>query len=157
MLSLYAAFAPLVRNESIGILMRKAFERSNYLVYKATGGRVWNSMGDGRIILVKTVGRKTGIVREFPLLSTKVGGRWIIVGSNAGRQVDPAWVANIRAIPDIIVTVGTVSSRVRAREVVDQAEWDRHFSALVHAYPNYEDYTKHTSRRLPVFVLDPLD
>lgn len=157
MLKAYNAFAPLVRSETVGTVMRKGFERSNYLVYKATGGRVWNSMGDGQIILVKTVGRKTGKVREFPLLSTKVDGRWIIVGSNAGRQTDPLWVANIRAIPEITVTVGTASSRVRAREVHDRADYERLYAGLVHVYPNYADYPKHTTRTLPLFVLDPAD
>jgi deazaflavin-dependent oxidoreductase (nitroreductase family) len=152
---MYNLYAPLVRSERVGTAMRKAFEKSNYVVYKATGGRIWNRMGSAQIILVTTTGRRTGRQKEFPLLSVPSNGGWVIIGSNAGRPTDPAWVANIRAIPDVSITVKTTSSLVRAREVVDKQEYGAHFAAMVEAYRNYQDYTLHTSRRMPMFLLEP--
>ena len=143
----------LVRFETTGKIVRKTYERTNYYVYKISGGRKWNSLGAGQIILVKTIGRKTGKEREFPLLSTKLNGNWVIVGSNSGRPEDPAWVANMRAVPEISITLGTKESPVRARELTDKIEYDRAFEAMVLANEVYLQHASHTTRRMPIFLL----
>lgn len=145
----------LVRFETTGKIVRKTYERTNYYVYKITGGRKWNSMGEGQIILVKTIGRKTGKAREFPLLTTKLNGDWVIVGSNSGRPDDPAWVTNLRAIPEISITVGTTVSPVHARELTDKTEYDQAFEAIVLANKIYLQHASHTTRKMPIFLLEP--
>ncbi|NRI69835.1 nitroreductase family deazaflavin-dependent oxidoreductase [Rhodococcus sp. MS16] len=145
----------LVRYEKAGRIVRKVYEKTNYYVYKLSGGRIFNSMGDGQIILVKTIGRKTGKEREFPLLSTNFNGNWVIVGSNAGRPDNPAWVANLRATPDISITVGTTVLPVYARELTDKVEYDQAFGAIVLANDVFLQHASHTTRTMPVFLLEP--
>ena len=69
-------------------------------VYRLTGGRgiVGRSMGM-RHVVVTTVGRRSGTVREIPLYATEDGPRLLLIGSYAGRDRDPAWVGNLEANP----------------------------------------------------------
>lgn len=79
----------------------------------------------------------------------------VIVGSWAGRPVDPAWVGNLRAEPLATIRIGKESSRVRAREVkVGSQERDRLWKLVTEAFGYYETYQRKTDRVIPLFVLE---
>jgi deazaflavin-dependent oxidoreductase (nitroreductase family) len=78
----------------------------------------------------------------------------VVVGSNAGRGSDPAWVANLRAQPAVRVRVGRRERALRAREVHGE-ERERAWALAAAAFPGYEVYATRTSRAIPVFVLEP--
>jgi deazaflavin-dependent oxidoreductase (nitroreductase family) len=124
-------------------------------VYRLTGGRgvVGRNLGMRNVVLV-TTGRTSGRRREVPLFAAEDGDRLVIVGSNAGRATDPAWVANLRANPHTQVLVGAEARAVRAREVEGE-ERDRLWAIAAAGYPGYDDYATWTDRRIPVFVLEP--
>jgi deazaflavin-dependent oxidoreductase (nitroreductase family) len=126
-------------------------------VYRLTGGRgiVGRSMGM-RHVVVTTVGRRSGIVREIPLYATDDGPRLLLVGSYAGRDRDPAWVGNLAAHPEADVLVGREVRRMRAR-LAEGEERERAWALAVDAYPGYAAYQRWTRRRIPVVVLEPAD
>jgi F420H(2)-dependent quinone reductase len=124
-------------------------------LYRLTGGR-WlfgHNLGVLNVIVV-TTGRRTGRRREIPLYAFEDGPRLVVIGSRAGDDHEPAWVGNLRAHPDAHVIVGRDLRAVRAREA-EGVERDRLWSLAARAYPGYELYARRTSRRIPVFALEP--
>ena len=129
--------------------------RLNPPVYRLTGGRwpVGRNFGVLNVI-VRTVGRRSGRVREIPLFAFEDGARLVVIGSYMGRPEEPAWVGNLAAHPDTEVRVGHDVRPMRAR-VAEGGERDRLWALAVRGYPGYEDYARWTTRRIPVVVLEP--
>jgi deazaflavin-dependent oxidoreductase (nitroreductase family) len=125
-------------------------------VYRLTGGRWLVGRNVGVLnVIVTTVGRKSGKVREIPLFAFEDADRLAVVGSYMGRPDEPAWVGNLVAHPDTEVRVGREVRPMRAR-VTEGGERDRLWALAVRGYPGYEDYARWTSRRIPVVVLEPV-
>jgi deazaflavin-dependent oxidoreductase (nitroreductase family) len=97
---------------------------------------------------------KSGKVRKTPLMRVTHAGRYLMVGSQGGAPKDPAWVANLRAYPEVTVQDGPDPWDGVAREITGQekAEW---WERAVAAYPRYADYQKKTDRQIPVFLIEP--
>ena len=125
-------------------------------VYRATGGRLFGRMGKSPILLLNTVGRKTGRKRTSPLLYVMDGEDFVIIASKGGAPAHPAWYLNLKANPDATVEVGDREVRVRAEEV-DSQEKDRLWQKMVEMYPPYDDYQTRTKREIPLLVLRPAE
>ncbi len=123
-------------------------------VYRASGGRLGQSLGRGRrMLLLTTRGRRSGRPRVTPLLYVPDGQRWIVVGSNGGDDRHPAWWLNLRQEPEARIQVGREELAVRGR-AADPAERARLWPELVAAYRPYEDYRRRTEREIPVVILE---
>lgn len=124
--------------------------------YEKSRGREANTLRDTGlpIAVFWTRGVKSGKVRKNPLMRVAHAGRYAMVGSQGGAPTDPAWVANLRANPDVTVQDGPDPWDGVAREVhgAEKAEW---WERAVAAYPSYADYQKKTDREIPVFVVEP--
>jgi deazaflavin-dependent oxidoreductase (nitroreductase family) len=131
----------------------KAFNKDIVEEFRANGGEVDQFAGD--LLLLETVGAKSGQSRLAPLAYLRVDGKLIIVGSYAGADVHPAWVHNLRANPRAHVEVGTESFDVNAREL-PPAERDAIFPKVLAAAPGFGDYQAKTSRVIPLFELQSL-
>jgi deazaflavin-dependent oxidoreductase (nitroreductase family) len=105
-------------------------------------------------VRLTTTGRVSGEPREVTLYAFPDGERLVVVGSRGGAATDPAWVRNLRADPHATIRRGRTVEAVRAREV-DGAERDRLWRLVCDAFPLYATYQRRTSRRIPVFVLEP--
>ena len=125
-------------------------------VYRATGGRLFGRMGKSPILLLNTVGRKTGRRRTSPLLYVMDGEDFVIIASKGGAPTHPAWYLNLKANPDATVEVGDREVRVRAEEV-DSEEKVRLWQKMVEMYPTYDDYQTRTKREIPLLVLRPAE
>jgi F420H(2)-dependent quinone reductase len=79
------------------------------------------------------------------------------VGSQGGAPKDPVWVHNLRANPQIELRDETVVRPMRVREVEREAERKRLWELAVAAYPPYAEYQERTTRRIPIFVVEPRD
>jgi deazaflavin-dependent oxidoreductase (nitroreductase family) len=126
----------------------------NRRLYRATGGRFMNRMGEAPILLLTTVGRTSGKSRTTPLLYLVDGENLVLVASYGGRPEHPAWFRNLEAHPDVEVEIGRERSRRHAR-VASDAERQRLWPKLVEMYPSYAEYQKRTTRTIPVVVLEP--
>jgi len=122
-------------------------------VYRLTGGRVGGRIGKLPVLLLTTIGRKSGRPRTQPLAYTRVGDGYAVIASKGGAAQHPLWYLNLRANPLAEVTVGRETRKVRARDAEGE-ERERLWRTLADLYPGYDRYAQKTSRRIPVVVLD---
>jgi deazaflavin-dependent oxidoreductase (nitroreductase family) len=125
-------------------------------VYRATGGRLLGRMGRSPILLLNTIGRKSGKKRATPLLYVVEDEDFVIIASKGGTPSHPAWYLNLKANPDATVEVGNGTVRVRAEEA-DGEEKERLWKKMAQMYPTYDDYQKKTKREIPLLVLHPIE
>ncbi len=126
--------------------------------YESSGGTAGTTLLDTGMpcILVTHKGNKTGGIRKIPLMRVKVDDTYVLVGSMGGQPKNPVWVYNLRASPDVEIRDKTEVFTMRAREVEDEAERQRLWEASAAAFPPYNDYQQKTSRKIPVFVAEPV-
>jgi deazaflavin-dependent oxidoreductase (nitroreductase family) len=105
------------------------------------------------VVIVTTVGNKTGKLRKNPVMRVEHEGRYVAIGSVGGMPKDPVWVHNIRANPHVELQDGTQKWDMVAREITgeEKAEW---WKRAVAAYPDYDVYQAATERVIPVFLLE---
>jgi deazaflavin-dependent oxidoreductase (nitroreductase family) len=125
-------------------------------VYRATGGKLFGRMGKSPILLLNTVGRKTGRKRTSPLLYVMDGEDFVIIASKGGAAAHPAWYLNLRANPEATVEIGDREVQVEA-EVADPEEKTRLWQKMVEMYPAYDDYQRKTGREIPLLILHPVE
>ena len=125
-------------------------------VYRATGGKLFGRMGKSPILLLNTVGRKSGKKRTSPLLYVMDGEDFVIIASKGGASAHPAWYLNLIANPEAMVEVGDREVRVRAEEA-DSEEKSRLWQKMVEMYPAYDAYQEKTEREIPLLVLRPVE
>ena len=126
-----------------------AFHRA---IYSATGGKVGNRIAGMPVLLLTTVGRKTGKRRTSPLTYFEEDGAIVLVGSYGGRPYNPAWFENLVAAGEGEVTIGRESRHLRARKAtVDERArlWPR----IVTTYDGYAKYQAKTPREIPLAIL----
>lgn len=144
------AIVPFVRR------MTKFFTRLNVAVYKASGGCLMGRFQGVPICLVTMIGAKSGQVREVPLMHVPIDDKKILVASQAGLEMHPAWYYNLKANPEIEILADGVKRKYRARQI-DETEKARLWSEIVAHYADYDEYQARTDRDIPVFVCDPID
>jgi deazaflavin-dependent oxidoreductase (nitroreductase family) len=125
-------------------------------VYRASGGKLGGSMGKSPVLLLNTVGRKTGVERTTPLLYAMDSEDYAIVASYGGAPKHPDWFLNLQANPETSIEVGGRKINVRA-EVATSEDKPRLWAKLTEMYPTYDDYQKKTEREIPVIILHPRD
>jgi deazaflavin-dependent oxidoreductase (nitroreductase family) len=106
------------------------------------------------VVVLTTVGNKTGKLRKTALMRVEHDGEYAIVASLGGAPKHPVWYHNVVAEPHVELQDGTVTKDYTAREVFgeEKALW---WTRAVAAYPPYADYQLKTDRQIPVFVLTP--
>jgi deazaflavin-dependent oxidoreductase (nitroreductase family) len=123
-------------------------------VYRATGGRLGSSLVGAKMLLLTTRGRRSGREREVPLLTLEHALGWIVVGSNAGDDRDPAWWLNLQSDPEARIQVGSEQHAVRGR-LATREEAAEIWPLLLEAHANYASYRTRTDRDIPIVVLEP--
>jgi F420H(2)-dependent quinone reductase len=123
--------------------------------YAESGGTDAADMKGMPIILLTTVGAKTGKLRKTPLMRVEHDGEYAIVASLGGAPKNPVWYYNVAKNPRVELQDGGATHDYDAREVFgdEKAAW---WERAVAAYPDYADYQKNTDRQIPVFVLTPV-
>lgn len=132
--------------------------REQVELYESSGGTKGTTLRDTGLpcIIVTHMGNKTGGVRKIPLMRVKVGNGYVLVGSYGGRPKNPVWVYNLRANPDVDIRDMTQVFKMRVREVEADPERKRLWDAAAAAYPPYNEYQAKTSRKIPVFLAEPV-
>ena len=132
--------------------------REQVELYESSGGTEGTTLRDTGLpcIIVTHVGNKTNAIRKIPLMRVKVENSYVLIGSYGGRPKNPVWVYNLRANPDVEMRDKTETLKMRVREVTDNQERERLWNISVKAYPPYNDYQAKTSRKIPVFIAEPV-
>lgn len=113
------------------------------------------TIADMPVILLTSLGAKSGKLRKIALMRVEHNGEYAIVASLGGAPKNPVWYYNVKENPLVELQDGTVTKDYQAREVVGDEKaswWDR----AVEAYPPYAEYQTKTDRQIPVFVLTPV-
>jgi deazaflavin-dependent oxidoreductase (nitroreductase family) len=123
--------------------------------YAESGGAEAADMKGKPIILLTTVGAKTGKLRKTPLMRVEHNGEYAVVASLGGAPKNPVWYYNIAKNSRVELQDGASAGDYDAREVFgdEKAAW---WERAVEAWPDYADYQTKTERQIPVFVLSPV-
>ncbi|MEM8924418.1 MAG: nitroreductase family deazaflavin-dependent oxidoreductase [Actinomycetota bacterium] len=126
--------------------------------YEASNGTEANTLRDTGIpiIVMTTVGHKTGKVRKVPLMRVEHEGEYAIVASKGGAPAHPGWYHNLMADPNVTIQDGPApwNAIVRLVDGEERATW---WERSVAVFPNYAEYQEKTDREIPLFVAYPRD
>jgi deazaflavin-dependent oxidoreductase (nitroreductase family) len=126
----------------------KAYNLKLIEEFRANGGPP-----EGRpLLLLTTVGRRTGQARTTPMMYVPDGDRLLVIASNAGAVKHPDWFNNLVANPDVTVEVGSESYPATA-VVTEGAERDRLFAGICERYPFFVEHQAGVERTIPVVAL----
>ena len=121
--------------------------------YEASGGTEANTLRDTGIpiIVMTTIGHKSGKVRKVPLMRVEHEGEYAIIASKGGAPAHPGWYHNLVADPHVMIQDGPepFDTEVRLVEGEERATW---FQRGVDVFPPYAEYQAKTDREIPVFV-----
>ncbi|GAB1641914.1 nitroreductase family deazaflavin-dependent oxidoreductase [Krasilnikovia sp. MM14-A1259] len=122
--------------------------------YEASGGTEADTIVGLPVVVLTSVGAKTGKLRKTALMRVEHDGRYAVVGSLGGAPQNPVWVYNVRKHPHVELQDGPERRDFTAHETDgdERAVW---WERAVTAYPQYADYQRNTERVIPVFVLTP--
>jgi deazaflavin-dependent oxidoreductase (nitroreductase family) len=133
------------------------FARDQVERYERSGGtEAAENPGGGPVIILTSVGAKSGKLRKSPLMRVEHDGEYAVVASLGGAPKNPVWYYNLTANPHVELQDGPVKKDYQAREVHGE-EYATWFGRAVAVWPDYAEYEKKTTRTMPVFVLTPLD
>lgn len=131
--------------------------REQVEAYEASGGTRANTLRDTGlpVVIVTSVGAKSGKLRKTPLMRVEYDGRYALVASQGGAPKHPTWYFNLLEDPRIDLQDGPEPREmsVRLLEGDEKAEW---WQRAVDAFPPYAAYQERTEREIPVFLAEPV-
>lgn len=123
--------------------------------YEASDGARSALLRGKPIIVLTSVGAKTGLLRKTALMRVEHDGDYAVVASKGGATKNPVWYHNLKQHPHVELQDADEKRDYLAREVSgeEKATW---WGRAVEVWPDYDGYQKKTSRQIPVFVLEPM-
>lgn len=133
-----------------------AMDQFNQLLiaqFRANRGKLGGQFTGAPMLLLNTLGARSGATRTTPLGYVRDGQAYVIMASKSGAPTNPAWYHNLLAQPTATIEVGDDCFEVQHR-VTEGAERDRLWQRLVAQWPMAADFARATTRRIPVIVLE---
>jgi deazaflavin-dependent oxidoreductase (nitroreductase family) len=124
--------------------------------FEASNGQRSATMCGMPIVLLTSVGAKSGLLRKSPLMRVEHEGVYAVVASLGGAPEHPVWYHNVVAHPHVEMQDGAHKGDYLAHEATGE-ERDLWWQRAVAAFPDYAAYARKTRRLIPVFVLEPFD
>lgn len=147
---------PMARRGSLGDLGFKVMNAAHRAVLRASGGRIGARPFGMPVVELHTVGRRSGQRRTTMLTAPLCDDdRVVLVASRGGSERNPDWYLNLCAHPDVEVTIGGRTRRMRARTATPQEKaelWPR----ITAVYKGYAAYQRRTERDIPVVICEPV-
>lgn len=128
--------------------------REQVELYESSGGTEGTTMRGMPVVVLTSIGSKSGRIRKTPLMRVRHDGKYAVVASQGGAPTHPVWYHNLIADPRVELQDGPTRQEMVARELTgdERAQW---WERAVAAFPDYADYQEETDREIPVFVLEP--
>lgn len=123
-------------------------------LYAGSGGRVGSRVAGMPVLLLTTVGRRSGRPRTVPLTYLEDDDSVVLVASYGGRPRNPEWFENLVAHPEVEVRIGRDHRRMQARRATPE-ERARLWPLVVATYDGYRRYQEKTEREIPLALLTP--
>ena len=125
--------------------------------YVETDGEGHDRSPDGApVLLLTTIGRKSGAARRNPVVFGRAGDSYVLAASKGGADAHPAWYLNLVAQPEVLVQVRGNRMRATAR-VAHGAEREELFARMLEVLEPLATYVTQTSREIPIVVVTPHD
>jgi deazaflavin-dependent oxidoreductase (nitroreductase family) len=123
--------------------------------FRANGGKVGGQFEGATLVILHTIGARSGQVRESPVAYfAQDDGSMVVVASKAGQPTNPDWYHNLKANPRFEVEVGTATVPVVAEEITG-ADRESKWTEIVAKAPGFGEYQKQTTRIIPLVRLTP--
>ena len=134
----------------------KWFTALNRLLIRISNGRIGSKLGSQTILLLHTLGRKSGKQYETPIAYFYHEGQYLIVASNWGKDKQADWFLNLKEKPRTTIEVRGKTIPVEAHEALGD-EYDRLWKFATERHSPYLNYQSITARQIPIMVFLPLD
>jgi deazaflavin-dependent oxidoreductase (nitroreductase family) len=122
--------------------------------FHANEGRVGGFFEGASMLLLHTVGARTGLPRVNPVVYLPDDDRYVIFATKGGAPTNPHWYHNLLAHPDVEIEVGTETIPARAVEIQSEQVREALYARQVERRPGFADYPKKTNRRIPIIALE---
>lgn len=122
--------------------------------FRANNGKVGGYFTGANMLLLHSVGAKSGQARTNPLVYVKDGDRFVIIASKGGADSNPDWYYNLLANPIVTVELGNEQFRARATAVTEEPERSRLYAKMVAHRAGFAEYEQKTSRKIPAIILE---
>ncbi|HEY0540554.1 MAG TPA: nitroreductase family deazaflavin-dependent oxidoreductase [Actinoallomurus sp.] len=132
------------------------FNAQTIAEFRANHGQVGGNFAGAPMLLLHTVGARSGAPRINPMMYLPGEGRYLVFGSKAGSDRHPDWYHNLLAHPEVQIEVGDEILAVRAVEL-HGAERDAYYAEQASRYPGFAAYQRKTERIIPVIALTPTE
>lgn len=129
------------------------FARSHARVYRGTDGRVGGRWLGAPVLLLEVAGRRTGELREIPMIYLQVRDAAVVMPANAGHPRPPAWWLNLRDVGTAHVRIGADCFWVRPR-VIDGPEYVRTLLEFRRICPSADEYARLAGHPVPLVALE---
>jgi len=130
----------------------RQFMRFQVYMYRRSGGKRMGHLRGMPVLLLTTVGRKTGKERVTPVMYLRDGDNYVVTASNNGRDKQPSWLLNLKAHPQTKIEVDGITRSVMAQQASVE-EKGRLWPQLVERAPFFEGYQRSTKRDIPMVIL----
>ena len=128
--------------------------RAHVWLYRTSQGRLGKTFAGAPCCLVLITGRKSGKIREIPLIYIPDGDDVILIGSQGGMDKHPTWYWNLKANPNVEIIVDGSTRKMVARLADDAGKAER-WPKAVAVYPDFDQYQARTDRDIPLFICSP--
>ena len=121
--------------------------------FRSNGGKVSGDFANMSLLLLTSIGAKSGQTRTTPLVYTTDEDRLAIIASKAGSPTNPDWYYNLLAHPVVTVEIGSERFQARAA-LTEESDRERLYAKMVKQVPGFAEYQRKTSRKIPVLTLE---
>lgn len=125
--------------------------------FRANEGKVGGYFAGSNLLLLHTIGAKSGQPRTNPLVYVRDSDRLVVMASKGGADTNPDWYYNLRANPTATVEVGPERFSVRATIVTEEPERTRLYAKMVAHRSGFAEYEQKTSRKIPAVLLERIE
>jgi deazaflavin-dependent oxidoreductase (nitroreductase family) len=133
----------------------EVFTKIHIFIYQISKGRLGSRLGKQSMLLLNTIGRKTGKRRSTTLAYFRDGERYLVVGSNWGKENHPGWYFNLINHSHTAIQVGSNIINVEAQPALGE-EYQRLWQLVTAQNEQYIHYQKTTRRSIPIVILTPI-
>lgn len=132
---------------------QKAYNANLIAEFRATRDQPEGPFPGRPLLLLTTIGAKSGLPRTTPLMYATIEGTLLLIGSNMGAAAQPDWCRNLIVNPQVSIEVGKERYSATAR-VATGDERARLWEALVAQFPFFVEHQAKTTRQLPLIVIE---
>ncbi len=130
----------------------KEFNQTIIDEFRSNNGVVGGPFEGASLLLLGTIGAKSGLPRTNPLAYMREGDQLIVIASYAGAPSNPPWYYNLLANPEVTVELG-VEKFTALASVVDEPDRSTLYATMALAMPDFSKYQAETSRVIPVIAI----